>query len=582
MKIFKTLRALRIAVALAVFCLISAQFADVYHSLGNAYYSADPTSLMYAPALLKILAGCGLAAGWAFVAFTLAAFAFGRAYCSFACPFGILMDILRRLSLFPAKSRFLKNTAAGKFCKKSFSALKYSPAIPFARWVFLALSAAAIAFGYGALFGFVEPYSLYGKIMGSIAHPAASLAVDEAGRLLSNRGVYSVPPVGGDPSVPLASFAIGRGDSLRDMGRERLARENLLQLHMPRGRAARAILQDVAVQARGGQVLMRLLRAVREKLQGPVHRRQGQVARLLAMRSVFRLRRELPQKVHILQILARREIRTKSGADELGRNPPRAPAGRSGASRGNARRSFGAALLSLGAIARSAAKSDARAGANSAKDDASPYSLDPADPRSRMPSPPGSKSVENFLEKCTGCQICTAACKAHILKPSLGQWGLSGLMRPYMDYSAGFCLHACQNCSNACPTGAIQFISEDDKRYEKIGTAIFEQNLCVVKTDGTDCAACAEHCPVQAIEMVPFGDPKNSLYIPHVHGDVCIGCGACEYICPVLPRKAIVVRGLAVHRSAARFDESMRIYKPEIKEPKPSAEKPAADNPFPF
>ena len=209
MKIFKTLRALRIAVALAVFCLISAQFADVYHSLGSAYYSANPTSLMYAPALLKILAGCGLAAGWAFVAFTLAAFAFGRAYCSFACPFGILMDILRRISILPAKSRFLKNTAAGKFCKKSFSALKYSPAIPFARWAFLALSAAAIAFGYGALFGFVEPYSLYGKIMGSIAHPAASLAVDEAGRMLSSRGVYSVPPVGGDPSVPLASFAIG-------------------------------------------------------------------------------------------------------------------------------------------------------------------------------------------------------------------------------------------------------------------------------------------------------------------------------------------------------------------------------------
>ena len=54
MKIFKTLRALRIAVALAVFCLISAQFADVYHSLGSAYYSANPTSLMYAPALLKM------------------------------------------------------------------------------------------------------------------------------------------------------------------------------------------------------------------------------------------------------------------------------------------------------------------------------------------------------------------------------------------------------------------------------------------------------------------------------------------------------------------------------------------------
>ena len=208
MKTFKFLKAARVVVALLLFCLISAQFLDVYHSLGKTYWAANPTSLMYAPSLLKALSGAGLAAGWAFIAFSLAAFAFGRAYCSFACPFGILMDILRRISVYPAKSRLLKNTAIGKFCKKTFAALKYSPAVPFARWIFLALSAAAVAFGYGALFGFVEPYSLYGKIMGGIVHPAASVAVDESGRLLANFGVYSIPPVGGDPTVALASFAV--------------------------------------------------------------------------------------------------------------------------------------------------------------------------------------------------------------------------------------------------------------------------------------------------------------------------------------------------------------------------------------
>lgn len=585
MKIFKTLRALRIAAALAVFCLISVQFVDVYHSLGSAYYSANPTSLMYAPALLKILAGCGLAAGWAFAAFTLAAAAFGRAYCSFACPFGILMDILRRISLMPANSRLLKGAAIGKFCKKSFAALKYSPAIPLVRWVFLALSAAAVAFGYGALFGFVEPYSLYGKIMGAVAHPAASLAVDEAGRLLANRGVYSVPPVGGDPSLPLASFAIAvailgaiwAASALRG----RIYCNSVCPVGALLGLFSKFSIFKLSVD-KSSCVSCGLCE---RNCKAQCIDAKGKSLDFSRCVLCFDCAANCPKKSISFKFSPgakpEKSGRTpKAGKPAEGPRPAKPAAPESPAAM--PRRSFGAALLSLGAIACSAAKGDARAGANSAGDGASAYSLDPADPRSRMPSPPGSGSVENFLEKCTGCQICTAACKAHILKPSLGQWGLSGLMRPYMDYSAGFCLHACQNCSNACPTGAIRFIAEDDKRHEKIGTAIFDQNLCVVKTDGTDCAACAEHCPVQAIEMIPFGDPKNSLYIPHVHEDVCIGCGACEYICPVMPRKAIVVRGLAVHRRAAQFDESMRIYKPEIKEPNTPAGKPADANPFPF
>jgi ferredoxin len=127
-------------------------------------------------------------------------------------------------------------------------------------------------------------------------------------------------------------------------------------------------------------------------------------------------------------------------------------------------------------------------------------------------------------------------------------------MQPYMDFNEGFCLYECHNCSKACPTGAISFVSGKQKRQIKIGTAIFKEDLCIVKTDGTDCAACGEHCPVQAIEMIPFGDKKDSLYIPHIHPDVCIGCGACESICPVRPHRAIVVEGLAVHVQAKKFD----------------------------
>ena len=96
-------------------------------------------------------------------------------------------------------------------------------------------------------------------------------------------------------------------------------------------------------------------------------------------------------------------------------------------------------------------------------EDASPYMLEGERPDKRLASPPGSGSIESFLNLCTGCQICTAACKSQILKPSLTEWGLSGFMQPFMDFSQGFCLHTCHACTKACPTGAIKFLTSKEK-----------------------------------------------------------------------------------------------------------------------
>ena len=46
--------------------------------------------------------------------------------------------------------------------------------------------------------------------------------------------------------------------------------------------------------------------------------------------------------------------------------------------------------------------------------------------------------------------------------------------------------------------------------------------------------------------MVDFGD--TGLTIPRVRRELCIGCGACQYICPVRPVQAVVVNGAAVQR----------------------------------
>ena len=91
----KDLRIFRIVFAILFFAAIGLQFFDIYHDLPDFYYAYAPTALQFVPSLLKFFAGAGIASAWAFLAFMGIALILGRAYCSFVCPFGILMDILR-------------------------------------------------------------------------------------------------------------------------------------------------------------------------------------------------------------------------------------------------------------------------------------------------------------------------------------------------------------------------------------------------------------------------------------------------------------------------------------------------------
>jgi ferredoxin len=50
--------------------------------------------------------------------------------------------------------------------------------------------------------------------------------------------------------------------------------------------------------------------------------------------------------------------------------------------------------------------------------------------------------------------------------------------------------------------------------------------------------------------MEPIGD--KGLTIPHVHDELCIGCGGCESICPVRPVKAINILANGAHQTAVK------------------------------
>ena len=163
-------------------------------------------------------------------------------------------------------------------------------------------------------------------------------------------------------------------------------------------------------------------------------------------------------------------------------------------------------------------------------------------------SPPGSFSIDNFTSACTACTLCVSACPTHVLQPSFLEYGFLGIMQPRMDYIAGYCNFDCTKCSEVCPTGAISPIALKKKKTTQLGIAIFVKQNCVVETEGTDCGACAEHCPTKAVRMVPY---HNNISIPEVTDDLCIGCGACEYACPLEPKyKAIYVNGNEVHQKA--------------------------------
>ncbi len=582
----KYLRKARIIIALLVFVLISAQFLDIYNQLPKPYYMYYPVNTQFMPSLIKWAGTGAVVASAAFITFSLFALVCGRVYCASFCAFGILMDVIRRSTGIIGNSKFFKNTRFGKFVKKSLT-MKNRPARNGVRVVFLTLAIVLILGGWTTLLGFLDPYSLYGKIMGSVVHPIVALTTNATSAELYKFDIYLISPINGDPRIALSLFGIALAIllviSVATILRGRIFCNTLCPVGAYLGLISKFSLIALSLDKSKCISCGMCERNCKSECIDSKNKNLDFSKCVLCLNCANACKKSavkfsLNKKYKILS--SKKTCNANSNCHTEKKH-----------SASMTRRAFPSALGVFSALLLSGAKKDCNGQqkrlrgqgqhCQHSRDEISPFEVDGKRPDKRLTAPPGAGSIENFLEKCTACQICTAACKAQILKPSIGEWGLSHFMQPYMDFDEGFCLHNCHNCSKACPTGAINFISGKEKRQLKIGTAIFDEDLCIVKTDGNDCAACGEHCPVQAIEMLPFGDPKDSLYIPFVHSEVCIGCGACESICPVRPHRAIVVQGLAVHRQAKKFEESMRIHKTTKKIPTSDKIAPQ-ENPFPF
>ena len=205
-----------------------------------------------------------------------------------------------------------------------------------------------------------------------------------------------------------------------------------------------------------------------------------------------------------------------------------------------ARRSFliGSALVSTAVLAQEKKKVDGGLAAIA----------DRVIPERQTPlTPPGSLSAQNMARNCTGCQLCITECPNQVLRPSSD---LMTLMQPVMSYERGYCRPECSRCSEVCPAGAIKPITPIEKSAIQIGHAVWIKQNCVAVNDDVPCGNCARHCPTGAIEMIPL-DPEDgdSPMVPSVNEAICIGCGACEHLCPGKNgQTAIMVEGHEVHK----------------------------------
>jgi polyferredoxin len=190
----------------------------------------------------------------------------------------------------------------------------------------------------------------------------------------------------------------------------------------------------------------------------------------------------------------------------------------------------------------------------------------------RVIRPPGAVEEREFLERCIRCAECMKVCPNNALHPAFFEAGIEGIWTPILIPRIGYCEHSCVLCGDVCPTGAIQKITEEQKmgvgqKPISIGTAFYDQGRCLPWSMSVPCIVCEEFCPTspKAIWVEEVDAPKREPAVteegkapgmktvhvqrPHVDPSLCIGCGACEKVCPVQDKPAVYVTNVGETRS---------------------------------
>lgn len=434
---------------------------------------------------------------------------FGRIYCSVICPLGVLQDLLARL-------------------RRKKNKYSYSPEVRWLRYGMLVVFAMACAVGIGSLIELLAPYSAFGRIATMIFQPLWKLGNNVLALLAEQADSYAFYSV----DVWMKSLPVLI-----------IAGLTLILLLVLTWRGGRTYCNTICPV---GTILSFLARFSWLKIRFDADKCKN--CSLCSKNCKASCIDYTTHSVDYSRCVVCGNCLTKCRFGALAYKP--AERGVKGASPGKAispgdtpdtgRRSFllASALATTAALAQQKEKF-VDGGLADIEQKAVPKRQTPL-------TPPGSLSAKNMLRRCTGCQLCVSECPNDVLRPSTD---LLTLMKPEMSYERGYCRPECTRCSEVCPAGAIQHVDKPQKSSIQIGHAVWVKQNCVPITDGVECGNCARHCPAGAIEMVLLDpDDDTSPTVPAVNESACIGCGACEYVCPARPFSAIIVEGHEVHR----------------------------------
>lgn len=487
------LRTIRIAVAMIFWLGITILFCD-FTGATHAWLGWM-ARVQLLPAILAVNVGV-------VAALLLLTLVFGRVYCSTVCPLGVTQDIIAWFGRLGSNRRRYK--------------YRYSRPLTWLRIATLALFVIVLVAGVAAIPALMEPYSIYGRAVSSTLEPLTvwvnNLLADSAARAESYT-FYST-------EVRMRSLLVA-GIALAEVA-------VIAVLAWRNGRTWCNTICPV------GTILGFISRW---SLLRPAIDTSKCVGCSLCARSCKAAC--IDDKAHAIDY-----SRCVACMDCIGncshgaisyRLYKRGVAKETSADSG--RRAFMAGVGILGvSLAADARRKKVDGGLAAIVDKQAPE-------RSTRIAPPGALSLRHLQQHCTACQLCISSCPNGVLRPSTD---LSTLMQPTVSYERGYCRPECTSCGDVCPTGAITPVTVEEKTAIQVGHAVWVPANCLPLTDGVACGNCARHCPAGAITMVEAKD-KN-VKIPAVDTERCIGCGACENLCPSRPFSAIYVEGHGRHR----------------------------------